>query len=86
MELIEQREFAERYEELVLKETTINLLLNPNEPDHAALLQTNHKAIEKIGAGDEREKRTGIQELSMALVSQSQAILKREWKRVKTGE
>ncbi len=86
MENIEQSEFNDRLEKLVLLEAKINLLLNPNEADHKILSETIRKAIDKIGAGDEREKRIGVEELLKLLFSQSQIILKREWKRVKNGD
>ena len=67
-------------------EAKINLLLNPNETDHKILSETIRKAIEKIGPGEEREKRIGVQELLRSLLSHSQIILKREWVRVKNGD
>ena len=86
MDRIEQEEFDRRLENLVLMETKINLLLNPLEADHKAISETIHKAIEKLFAGDEREKRVAVKELSSSLIAQAQSILKREWQRVKTGD
>lgn len=83
---IDEKEFVERLQQLVLVETKVNLLLNPNEKDHQALSQAIRQAIEKIFAGDEKEKRVGVKQLSDSIVTQSQAILKREWQRVKSGE
>lgn len=83
---IEQEEFDRRLEKLVLMETKINLLLNPLESDHKAISETIHKAIEKLFAGDEREKRVAVTELSTSLMAQAQVILKREWQRVKLGD
>lgn len=83
---IDDEGFVERFQKLVLVETKVNLLLNPIEEDHSALSKTIRQAIEKIFAGDEKEKRTRVKELSDSIVTQSQAILKREWQRVKSGE
>lgn len=86
MDNIQQKEFDARLENLVLMETKINLLLNPFEADHKAISETIRKAIEKLFAGDELEKRAAVKELSTSLTSQAQTILKREWRRVKTGD
>ncbi len=86
MELIENTELNDRIEKLVLLEAKINLLLNPNEADHKILSEIIHAAIDKIGAGNEREKRVGAQKLLKSLLLQSQHVLKREWERVKSGD
>lgn len=86
LEKIENSELNDRIEKLVLLEAKINLLLNPNEADHKTLSGTIRKAIDTIGAGNEREKRMDAQELLKSLLSQSQFVLKREWERVKRGD
>ena len=83
---IDEKDFVERLQKLILVETKVNLLLNPNEKDHQALSQTIRQAIEKIFAGSEKEKRVGVKGLSDSIVIQSRTILKREWQRVKSGE
>lgn len=85
-ETIDQSELNGRIENLALREAKINLLLNPNEADHRDLSETIRMAIDNIGAGEEREKRIRTKELLTLLTSQSQTILKREWKRVKVGD
>ncbi len=83
MDRIDDSELNDRIEKLVMLEAKINLLLNPSEADHKFLSETIHNAIDKIGAGNEMEKRIDAQELLKSLLSQSQFVLKREWERVK---
>ena len=86
LDLTSETEFRERLQKLLLVETKVNLLLNPNESDHQELARNLHLAIEKIFAGSEREKRVGVIALIDLVTEQSQKILKREWQRVKSGE
>ena len=60
LEHIDEKEFVERLQRLVLVETKVNLLLNPNEKDHEALSKTIRQAIEKIFAGNEKENAWGL--------------------------
>lgn len=83
---IEEMEFIERFQHLVLLETKINLLLNPHEADHKKLTETIRKGIEAIFAGDDKVKRQGVLAASDSVIQQSQAILEREWQRVKAGD
>jgi len=86
IDLLENEEYDTRLQRLLLAEIKVNLLLNPNEADHKALTRTIREVIEKIFSGDEIAKRRATNELLPEIVHQTQAILKREWERVKASK
>ena len=80
-----QHEWVERFQRAFQLSSKVSLLLNPNETDHRAL----HAMLREAGgllldnADDRSEKLVAITE---RILEQSQAILKREWERVKRGD
>lgn len=74
-----------RIEEIVRLNTRIELLINPNEADHARLAEmvsemtntTNRSAADAKGVDIDRQR--------AEVIALSQSILKREWERVKRG-
>jgi hypothetical protein len=73
----------EKFEHIVLAQSKIRLLLNPTEADHQQLHETIQTTIarlrseESLDADTQRDMRT--------ITALGQAILKREWQRVKLG-
>ena len=86
LDTISKTELDERIENLALLESKITLMLNPDEDDHKAIVAIIRQAIETIGAGNESEKRVAMQKHVSSLIAQSQIVLKREWRRVKSGD
>lgn len=82
---ISEKEFVDKFNELFLLETRINLLLNPNEGDHKELSGKIRKAIEKIFEEKESDE-PHVVKLTNEVMNLSQGILKREWERVKRGD
>jgi len=81
---LSQDKWIERYERAFLLTSKVALLLNPQEDDHRAL----HAALQEAGSlllsnDDDRKK---IVPITQRILEQSQAILKREWERVKSGD
>jgi len=73
----------EKVERLVLAQTKIRLLLNPNESDHQQLFQAIDNATRRLQSAESEDAETESDiELITAL---AQKILKREWLRVKHG-
>lgn len=73
----------DKVQRLVLAEAKIRLLLNPNEGDHQRLLQAIFTAVKRLQSEESHEAETeGDVETITKL---AQAILKREWLRVKHG-
>lgn len=73
----------EKLQRLVLVQFRIRLLLNPTEPDHQELYRAIEQAIVRL-----REERPVDEETAADVETISklgQAILKREWQRVKRG-
>ena len=72
-----------KLERLVLTQSKIRLLLNPNEGDHQHLYEAINTAIKRLQAeaspDDETER--DIENITKL----AQTILKREWQRVKAG-
>ncbi len=68
-----------------LKEAKIRLLINPHETDHAELIEMLHKALKLAMTDNENNKgkQESINNLENKIIKKSQAILKREWLRVK---
>ena len=74
---------ADREKCFVLVQNRIRLLLNPNEDDHIKLYQTIDVAFKRVrdeGPSD-KESEADVE----TIIRLSQAILKREWQRVKAG-
>jgi hypothetical protein len=72
------------YREVYLHWAKIALLANPGEDDHKKLLELVDKAVvacESPPACSGHEVRQAVDQV----VAQAQAVLKREWKRVKKG-
>jgi hypothetical protein len=61
----------------------IRLLLNPTEADHQQLNQTIETALERLKPEGSHDSETEADVESIARLGQ--AILKREWQRVKRG-
>ena len=80
-----QAEFEAKMERLAFLIAKIRLMLNPKEEDHqrlAELLRTLLKSLGGRKAGDTKDVSAGAKAVQ-ELVPLSQAILKREWERVK---
>jgi len=74
---------TEKVQRLVLVQFRIRLLLNPAEADHQELYRAIELSIERL-----REERSVEEETAADVETISklgQAILKREWQRVKSG-
>ena len=73
----------EKLQRLVLLQSKIRLLLNPTEPDHQQLDQSIDAAIKRLQSEQtvDAEMEADIQTITRL----AQAILKREWQRVKRG-
>ena len=68
---------------MVLVQTKIRLLLNPNEGDHQRLYQALDTARKRLQSEESQEIET---EADIETITKlAQAILKREWMRVKHG-
>jgi ABC-type multidrug transport system fused ATPase/permease subunit len=81
---ISEKEFVDKFNELFLLETRINLLLNPNEGDHKELSGKIRGAIERIFEEKDSDE-PHVVKLTDEVMNLSQGILKREWERVKRG-
>ena len=73
----------DKIQRMVLAEAKIRLLLNPNEADHQRLLQAIESASKRLQSEDSQESETEAD--IEAITKLAQAILKREWMRVKHG-
>jgi hypothetical protein len=67
--------------EMQLRRSTIQLLLNPNEKDHKRLVELIGSATANISTPPDKD----TTDLTI-IVSLSQAVLKREWERVKAAK
>ena len=73
----------EKVQRLVLAQTKIRLLLNPNEADHRELFQAIDAATKRLQSAESGDAET---EADVELITKlAQKILKREWLRVKHG-
>jgi hypothetical protein len=84
-EEVSKEEWFANLQKASLIESKINLLLNPNESDHTALCKTIREALVTMLKDEEESKSPTLVELTNSVLKQSQAILKREWERVKKG-
>ena len=73
----------EKFEHIVLSQSKIDLLINPTDADQQLLYETIETAISRLGAEASLEAETqgDIQTITRV----GQAILRREWQRVKIG-
>jgi hypothetical protein len=73
----------EKFAHIVLSQSKIELLINPTDADHQLLCETIETAISRLRAEEslESETESDIQNLTRL----GQAILRREWQRVKVG-
>ena len=73
----------EKFERIVLSQSKIDLLTNPTDADHQLLHVTIETAISRLSAEESQESETqsDIQNITRL----GQAILRREWQRVKIG-
>ena len=73
----------EKMQRLLLVQWKIRLMLNPTEPDHQELYRAVEAALQRLREerSDEDETATDVERIAKL----GQAILKREWQRVKTG-
>ena len=73
----------EKVQRLVLAQTKIKLLLNPTEADHQRLFHAIETATKRLQSEKALESET---EADIETITKlAQAILKREWQRVKHG-
>ena len=80
-------ELLKRVENLLRTVSKIELMLNPLEKDHQQLKASMSEAVDQLRslpAGGSIEER--IEAISRDIIQLSQAILKREWVRVKRAE
>lgn len=73
----------EKFEHIVLAQSKIRLLLNPAEADHAQLHETIETTIARLRSEESLDADT--QRDIQTVTALAQAILKREWQRVKVG-
>jgi hypothetical protein len=78
------RAYLEKLERMVLVQSKIRLLLNPNEADHQALYRVIEAALEH--SRSEQMHETEIASDIETIAQLAQGILKREWRRVKRGD
>jgi hypothetical protein len=73
----------EKFEHIVLSQSKIELLINPTDADHQLLSEAIETAISRMRAEEslESEAQDDIQKITRL----GQAILRREWQRVKVG-
>ena len=73
----------EKFEHIVLSQSKIELLTNPTDADHHLLYEAIETAISRLRAEEslEAETRSDVQTITRL----GQAILRREWQRVKVG-
>ena len=73
----------EKFERIVLAQAKIQLLINPNEENHQRLTETIDAAIRRLRSEAALDSETEAD--LRTIVALAQAILKREWQRVKLG-
>ena len=72
------------YRRSTLLVSKLRLLINPEEEDHQRLVDLAERAFRQA-TGPERGEPKVIREVQLDLTACTQAILKREWERVKRG-
>ena len=73
----------DKVERMVFTESKIRLLINPTEPDHQRLLAAIETALARLRS--EKADDGGTEKDIQIITQLAQAILKREWQRVKRG-
>jgi hypothetical protein len=73
----------EKYEHIVLAQSQIQLLINPGDADHRRLAEAIDAATQRLRS--EQAPDAEIEGDIQTIVKLGQAILKREWQRVKLG-
>lgn len=73
----------EKFEHIVLSQSTIELLINPTDASHQRLHETIETAISRLRAEESLEAET--QHDIRTITALGQTILGREWQRVKIG-
>jgi hypothetical protein len=73
----------DKYEHIVLAQSQIQLLINPGDADHRQLAEAIDAATQRLRSEDAPDAE--IEGDIQVIVKLGQAILKREWQRVKTG-
>ena len=73
----------EKLQRLVLAQSKIRLLINPLEPDHQRLYEAIDAALKRLKSNDAADAETEAD--IETITALAQAILKREWQRVKAG-
>ena len=81
--LIAEPALLDKLQRMVLVQTKMRLLLNPNEGDHQRLYQSLDAARKRLQSEESQESETEAD--IEAITTLAQAILKREWLRVKHG-
>jgi hypothetical protein len=81
--LIAEPALLDKVQRMVLVQTKIRLLLNPNEADHQRLYQVLDTTRMRLQSEESQETETEAD--IEAITKLAQAILKREWMRVKHG-
>jgi hypothetical protein len=78
------REWIEQnMKELGFVRIKIELLLNPNKPDHKRLIDLVDKAVEYLPKWDTESGKIEVRKMFVEIVSLSQKILKGVWEKVK---
>ena len=72
-----------RIEDIIGLQYKIEIMLNPNEKDHAELISLLSKATSSINQQKEENKDFDIDSCNEKIVALSQKILKREWNLIK---
>ena len=72
-----------KFEHIVLAQAKIQLLVSPTDPDHQRLYETIETAIKRLQYEKSPDEET--QRDMRTIMALGQAILKREWQRVKLG-
>jgi hypothetical protein len=81
--LMEDPSLMAKLERIVLSQQKIRLLLNPAEPDHVQLAHAIAAALARLQAEGSNDDESAADVES--ITSLAQAILRREWQRVKLG-
>ena len=81
--LLAEPALLDKLQRMVLVQTTVQLLLNPSEPDHQHLYKAIDAARKRLQSEESQETETEAD--IEAITKLAQAILKREWLRVKHG-
>jgi hypothetical protein len=71
------------FEHIVLSQSKVDLLINPTDSDHQLLHETIETAISRLRAEESLESET--QSDIQSITRLGQAILRREWQRMKMG-